>query len=98
MITVYRFGLSTLRDARGDVEGMRSLMISATGSRAVSTSTDADTRIASWQAGLDGTDWLTELVATGRALSTSRGGYPDTYLIQCRDFAIRRERGLPHEN
>jgi hypothetical protein len=97
LISVYRLGLPALRDARGDVEEVRSLMIGATGSSAVPRPTDADTLIASWQTGLNGAGWLSELVANGQALSTRRGGYADTFLIRCRDFAARRAPGLPHE-
>ena len=98
LITVYRCGSRTLREARGDADAMRSVLVETTGAPTVSESTDADARIATWQTGLGGTAWLTHLVTRGRALSTSRGGYPDTYLIHCRDFATRLDEGLPEEH
>jgi hypothetical protein len=30
-------------------------------------------------------------------VSTSYGGYPETYLIVCRDFMALLDNGLPHE-
>jgi hypothetical protein len=69
-----------------------------TGSAEVPKQTDDDPRIATWQTGLDGVDWLTQLVANGRALSTTRSGYPDTYTIPCRDFITRLDEGLPGEH
>jgi hypothetical protein len=50
-----------------------------------------------WQTGLGGIDWLDPLVSSGRAASMSHGGYPETYLISCRDFMTRLDEGLPHE-
>jgi hypothetical protein len=97
LIIVSRCGSRTLREARGNADAMRSLLIETTGSANVPESTEADTRIATWQTGLYGTDWLTQLVTRGRAASTSRGGYPETYLIRCREFTTRLDEGLPHE-
>jgi hypothetical protein len=42
-------------------------------------------------------DWLDPLVAGGRALSTSNGGYPERYLIICADFRSCLEQGMPAE-
>ena len=97
LISVSRCGSQALRDARGDADKMRSVLTSETGSPDVPESTDRDTRIATWQTGLGGLKWLDELVSSGRAASTSRGGYPETYLITCRDFTSRLEGGLPNE-
>lgn len=96
-ITVYRFGDSTLRGHRGGLDATLALLKTATGSSDVPESTDADHRLAVWQAGLGGTDWLRGLVETQRAAVTSRGGYPDTYLVRCEDFRARLEAGLPDE-
>ena len=76
---------------------MRSVLIETTGSADVPESTDADQRLATWQTGLGGLDWLDPLVSSGRAVATSRGGYPETYLIPCRDFMALLNEGLPHE-
>lgn len=97
LISISRCGSRTLREARGDAEAMRSLLVETTGSADVPESTDADQRIATWQAGLGGLDWLDPLVSGGRAVSTSRGGYPETYLIFCQDFIALLDKGLPHE-
>src|SRR4051794_3930219 len=96
-VTVFRCGSPALRDARGDADAMQSMLIAETGGSQVPSSTDADRPIARWQAGLNGTAWLTELVDTGRAVKTSRGGYPDTYLIPRVAFAARIANGLPDE-
>jgi hypothetical protein len=97
LISVSRCGSRTLREARSDADAMRSLLIETTGSSDVPESTDADPRIATWQTGVGGLDWLDPLVSSGRAVSTSRGGYPETYLIRCRDFVARLDEGLPDE-
>jgi len=96
-ITVYRFGESTLREHRGDLDATVALMEAATGSTEVRKSTDADHRLVVWQAGLNGTDWLRELVEARRAAGTSRGGYPDTYLVRREDVRARLDAGLPDE-
>jgi hypothetical protein len=98
LISVSRCGSPTLREARGDAGAMRSLLIETTGSAAVPKATDADQRIATWQAGLGGLDWLDSLVSSGRGMSTSHGGYPEAYLIPCQDFMALVEEGLPHEH
>lgn len=97
LISVSRCASPALREARGDADAMRSTLIETTGSQDVPQSTDTDPRIATWQTGLGGTDWLQELVKEGRAASTRRGGYPDTYLIQGRDFMTLLVEGLPYE-
>ena len=95
-ITVYRFGDCRLR-LRGDLDATVALLTTATDSDEVPKSTDADHRLAVWQSALGGTDWLRRLVESRRAVFTSRGGYPDTYLIRCEDFHARLEAGLPNE-
>ncbi len=97
LISVSRCGSRILRDGRGDADAMRSLLIETTGSADVPESTDADPRIATWQTGLGDLEWLDPLLSSGRALSTSRGGYPETYLIPCRSFMARLDDGLPDE-
>ena len=97
LISVSRCGLRTVREARGDADAMRSVLIETTGSADVPESTDADQRLATWQTGLGGLDWLDPLISSGRAVATSRGGYPETYLIPCRDFMALLNEGLPHE-
>jgi hypothetical protein len=97
-ITIYRFGDSTLRLHRGDLDATLALLTTATGRSEVPKSTDADHRLAVWQAALGGTDWLRGLVESRRAALTGGGGYPDTYLIRCQDFRARLEAGLPYEN
>lgn len=37
------------------------------------------TRIAIWQAGLGGLDWLVKLVETGKAIDLGGNGYPNRY-------------------
>jgi hypothetical protein len=96
-ITIYRFGDATLRLHRGDLDATLALLTTATRTREIPKSTDADDRLAVWQAGLGGTDWLRELVESRSAASTSRGGYPDSYLIRCADFRARLVAGRPDE-
>lgn len=95
-ITVCRFGDSTLRLHRGDLDATLALLTTATGMSEVPKSRDAD-RVAVWQAALAGTGCLRGLVESRGAAFTSRGGYPDTYLIRCEDFRARLEAGLPDE-
>src|SRR5205807_891763 len=73
LISVSRCGSRALREARGDADAMRSILIETTGSADVPKSTDADQRLATWQTGLGGLDWLDPLVSSGRAVATSRG-------------------------
>lgn len=97
LISVHLCGTRVLREARGDADALRSLLLETTGSGNVPASTDADERIAIWQTGPCGLDWLERLVSTGRALSTSHGGYPENYLVLCRDFMALLDDGLPDE-
>jgi hypothetical protein len=49
--------------------------------------------LASWQTGLGGTDWLDELVKSGRAmLLLEAGGYPLRYAVRVADLLEQ----LPH--
>jgi len=59
---------------------------------------DTDERLAVWQAGSSGVDWLDELGAQGAAARTRRGGYPDSYRIRAKAVRARIEEGLPDEN
>lgn len=42
-------------------------------------------RLAQWEAGIDGIDWLTKLVELGRAEQVARSGYPNRYTALARD-------------
>jgi hypothetical protein len=97
LISASRCGSRELRKARGDADAMRSVLIETNGSADVPEQTDGDQRIATWQTELGGLEWLESLVRSGRAVSTSRGGYPETYVIHCRDLMAFIEKGLPHE-
>lgn len=73
-ITAYRFGDEELRGARYDLDATLALLLTRTGSREVPERRDEDSRLAVWQTGLDGTDWLDQLAASDEAAATSRGG------------------------
>lgn len=55
-----------------------------------------DICVAVWQTGSVG--WIQDLVDEGKAAATSRGGYPDSYLVRAEDFRRQLREGLPHEN
>lgn len=52
---------------------------------ASSSSPDKEGNLASWEAGIGGTDWLNELVKQGKAARLSFGGYPSRYTAAARD-------------
>lgn len=56
-------------------------------------------RIATWQTGLDGIDWLDRLVADGCAqLLAYNGGYPFEYTGRAKDLLPPILEGPPHAN
>jgi hypothetical protein len=97
-IGVHRFADPQLRQHRGDLDSIRALIAARADTIEVPKATDDDPRVAVWQAALGGTDWLTDLVDAGKAAHTTRGGYPESYLIRCEDFRTRLRAGLPNEH
>jgi hypothetical protein len=94
LISVYRFGDPALRAQRGDFDAMLTLISTDPD---LPQATDADQRVARWQTRLGGARWLDALVESRNAAYTSHGGYPNNYLIRCKDFRERLEDGLPEE-
>lgn len=52
-------------------------------------------RVAEWQAGLSGTDWLEQLSASGNALSLGGDGYPLRFTLKAKTFLPYLTNGLP---
>lgn len=53
-------------------------------------------RLAVWQTGLDGLDWIHSMVDDGRAISLGGNGYPLEYTAQARDLRDTILDGPPH--
>jgi hypothetical protein len=51
--------------------------------------------LASWSAGLNGTDWLDELVANGKAADLGGNGYPNRYVVTADVLVAILRAGLP---
>jgi len=51
--------------------------------------------IASWEAELEGTDWLENLVRQGKAFGQFHGGYPDSYTARAIDILPVLRSGPP---
>jgi hypothetical protein len=55
-------------------------------------------RVAVWQTGLGGLDWVYELVEAGRALHLGDNGYPYWYTATAENLIPRIEAGPPEAN
>jgi hypothetical protein len=55
-------------------------------------------RVAVWQAGLWGQDWLNELVESGSAIKLQGGGYPNLFTVPARHVLARIQAGIPDAN
>lgn len=55
-------------------------------------------RLAVWQTGIDGLDWLDALVEQGRAVSLGRSGYPTSYTARIEDLRPTVLNGPPDAN
>jgi hypothetical protein len=53
-------------------------------------------RLAVWQTGLGGLDWLDELAKDGRAIALGGDGYPIRFTAQCEQLLPRIENGPPN--
>jgi hypothetical protein len=51
--------------------------------------------LATWRAGLGGTDWLKDLVGKGLAVDLGGNGYPDRYEISARTLVSTLAQGPP---
>jgi len=49
------------------------------GSSQATTKSSTGIRLAVWQTGLEGLNWIEELVKTGKVISLGGGGYPSRY-------------------
>lgn len=56
---------------------------------------DSGETLASWTTSVGGTNWLEQLVASGRAVSLPGNGYPNIYLISATAFLAVVKRGVP---
>ena len=54
------------------------------------------TRIAVWQTGLGGLDWIEEILQSGNGRQFGASGYPNRYLIQARHVVPTLLSGPPH--
>lgn len=54
------------------------------------------TRIAVWQTGLDGLDWIDEIVKSGQGIARHGGGYPDHYFVRAPNLLRQILDGPPH--
>ena len=52
-------------------------------------------RVASWETGLGGTDWIDRLAKDGRAVALGGGGYPLRFVISAAEILNVFEKGLP---
>lgn len=52
-------------------------------------------KLASWEAGIGGTDWLTDLVNAGRANSLGGNGYPNRFTLTAGVLQSTLRFGLP---
>ena len=59
------------------------------GSTPASFGAPAGTRLAVWQTGLGGLDWLDDLVTQGKALGLGGNGYPIEYTAMAADIVPR---------
>lgn len=53
---------------------------------------EPNSRIAAWQTGLEGTDWLDALVAEGNAVLLAGGGFPTKYTAKAQYIVPRLAR------
>ena len=56
---------------------------------------DAAPTLATWTAGLDGTDWLEDLIAKRMATDLGGNGYPARYAVKAGVLAELLEHGVP---
>jgi hypothetical protein len=84
-ISVHRLTDPALRETGADAEA--ALAASALGER-----------LAVWQAGLAGLQWIDDLAAGGQGRTLLGGGYPSRYLIRARELVPRILAGPPAEN
>lgn len=57
-----------------------------------------DAELAYWEVGYFGLDWLTELVAAGKAKQVSHGGYPNRHVARAGDVLPLLADGVPDDN
>jgi hypothetical protein len=93
-ICAQRLPEEELRAARCDLKTMVDLITQRTGCREVPRASDHHLRLAVWQTGLGGTDWLDGLAVSGRAATTMHSGYPESYLLRFRDLQWLLDHGL----
>ena len=63
-----------------------------------SIKSESESRVAGWQTGIRGLDWLDELVKEKRAAYLSRNGYPEWYFVTAGILLPIITVGLPANN
>lgn len=67
-------------------------------SHPATTESESGTRLAVWQTGVAGRDWIDELVAAGNAIDLGGNGYPDCYTARAQHLIPRIVSGPPAAN
>jgi hypothetical protein len=65
------------------------------GSTPATTSSEEGPRLAVWQTGWEGLQWLDELAAAGNAVDLGGNGYPNYYTAQAKHIISRVVAGPP---
>ena len=65
------------------------------GASPATTESIRSTRLAVWQTGLGGLDWVQELVQAGKAIDLGGNGYPCRYTAAAENLIPRIEDGPP---
>ncbi len=68
------------------------------GSAPADADTEPGSRLAVWQTGWGGLDWLAELVKDGHAIDLGGNGYPSRFTAQCEQLRAQIEGGPPNAN
>lgn len=68
------------------------------GTQPASYRADHGTRLAVWQTGVSGLDWLDALVKESKAIQLARNGYPTEYTAMAKDIVEHLRGDPPHAN
>lgn len=94
-VTVYRLAGTTPLAGIADVPALlASPLLESDRSGLISTLV-AGEKLAIWQTGFDGLDWIDELIETKQAVGLAGNGYPSTYVALARDLIPQIVAGPP---